>query len=152
MDLKDLIPPDWFWKALTILIGAWAAWTAWQQHRVARDKLRLDLFEKRLAIYEEVKYAITAVRERNQVDLPRFRQAAASSVFLFGSDVRAYLEEVYGKLLYIAEYGANVRLTAAIVPEHAPEEVAVVEWLNAQPEKCVGVFAPYMSFSKAKAK
>jgi hypothetical protein len=39
------MPPEWVWKGLTTIIAAWAAWSAWQQHHVARDKLRLDLFE-----------------------------------------------------------------------------------------------------------
>jgi hypothetical protein len=147
-----MIPPDWFWKALTVLIGAWAAWTAWQQHRVARDKLRLDLFDKRLAVFEEVKDAIAAAFQRSEVDLAGFQQAAVSSIFLFGSDVHAYLSEVQGKLTQVKEYGANanVRLTAAMYPDHAPKEVALVAWLKAQPDKSAEVFAPYMSFSKAR--
>ena len=145
-----MLPPEWFWKVLTAVIAAWAAWAAWQQHRIARDKLRLDLFEKRWAVFEEVKHAIVAAHDRNEVDLIRFRQAAASSVFLFGRDVHAYLSEVQKKLTQIKDYGANVRLTAAILPEDAPEEVALVQWLKAQPDQSIEVFAPYLSFSKAR--
>src|SRR4029077_19445306 len=136
-----MIPPDWFWKAITVLILAWAAWSAWQQHRVARDKLRLDLFDKRMAVFEEVKHAIAAAHDRSEVDLVRYRQAAASSVFLFGSDVYAYLSEVQEELTQVRDYGANVRLTAAMYPEHAPKEIALVAWLKAQPDRSVEVFA-----------
>jgi hypothetical protein len=145
-----MIPPDWFWKAITILIAAWATWTAWQQHRVARDKLRLDLFDKRLAVFQEVKHAITAAYERNEVDLLRYKQAVASSAFLFGSDVHAYLGEVLEKLIQVKEYSGNVRLSAAMYPDNAPKEILLVKWLKAQPDRSVEVFSPYMSFSKAR--
>ena len=93
-----MLPPEWFWKAATVLIASWAAWSGWQQHRIARDKLRLDLFEKRLAVFEEIKHAITAAHDRSEVDLPRFQRAAAASTFLFGSEIHSYMREVQQKL------------------------------------------------------
>jgi len=104
-----MLPPEWFWKAVTVLIASWAAWSGWQQHRIARDKLRLDLFEKRLAVFEEIKHAITAAHDRIEVDLPRFQRAAAASTFLFGSEIHSYMREVQQKLKEVKDYGANIR-------------------------------------------
>ncbi|HEV2293707.1 MAG TPA: hypothetical protein VGR35_07615 [Tepidisphaeraceae bacterium] len=40
---------------LTPLIACLAVWIAFQQFRVARNKLRLDLYEKRFKVYSAVK-------------------------------------------------------------------------------------------------
>jgi hypothetical protein len=145
-----MLPPEWFWKAVTVLIASWAAWSGWQQHRIARDKLRLDLFEKRLAVFEEIKHAITAAHDRSEVDLPRFQRAAAASTFLFGSEIHSYMREVQQKLKEVKDYGANIRAAAAMYPSNAEMEIAIVAWLKTQPDRSVDLFGPYLSFSEAK--
>ena len=36
------------------MVGDIGAWIAYSQYRTAKDKLSLDLFEKRLAVYEKL--------------------------------------------------------------------------------------------------
>jgi hypothetical protein len=90
----NAMPPEWFQNGLTIIIAAWAAWSAWHQHHVARDKVRLDLFEKRQELFEAVQRVIIAAHDHHgKVDLEDLRRAALRATFLFGSDVSQYLTE-----------------------------------------------------------
>jgi hypothetical protein len=151
LDLSMTVPPDWFWKALTSLVAAWVAWTSWRQYRVARDKLRLDLFDRRLAVFQEVREVIIAAHDQGEVDLKRYRQSTAEAVFLFGDDVYEYLSELLRKLTELRERGGKLRAATAMYPTSAKEEeIALVDWFQKQPERVRAVFAPYMSFSATR--
>lgn len=145
------MPPDWFWKGLTIIIAAWAAWSGWQQHRVARDKLRLDLFEKRQELFEAVQWAIISAREQSKFDPEDLRRAALRSTFLFGNEVGEYLLELRAKLTDYCEPPMSPHQSLAFYPTGATKsEIALVKWIEAQPHKAQTVFAPYMSFSSVR--
>jgi hypothetical protein len=88
------------------------------QHKVARDKLRLDLFDKRVAVFETVKDVIIAAHDRRQVNLPRIRRAALSATSLFGGDVGAYLNALNEKLTELQNVGCNVASRCPHVSDH----------------------------------
>jgi hypothetical protein len=50
---------------LTPVIGIVVAFVAWQQWKTARDKLKLDMFDRRLAIFIAVRDYMTAVLNRS---------------------------------------------------------------------------------------
>ena len=142
------MPPEWFWKGLTIIIAAWAAWSAWQQHHVARDKLRLDLFEKRQELFEAVQRAIIATHDLGKFDPEDLRRAALRATFLFGSDVSHYLTELRTKLTEYCERPLSPRLSIAFYPTGAtPAEILLLKWVESQPKAATAVFAPYLSFA-----
>ena len=142
------MPPDWFWKALTVLVTGWAAWSAWQQHRIARDKLRLELFEKRQELFEAVQRAIIAAHDHGKFDPEELRRAALRATFLFGSDVSQYLTELRTKLTEYCERPLNPRTSMALYPTSlSPGEIGLLKWIEAQPHRVYAVFAPYLSFS-----
>ena len=65
------------------------------QWRLARTKLRLDLFDRRYKVYDAAKKLLTLVlREAklNLSDLTEFNIAVADAEFLFESDVLNYLK------------------------------------------------------------
>src|SRR5258708_7794968 len=146
------MPPEWFWKGLTIIIAAWAAWSAWQQHHVARDKLRLDLFEKRQELFEAVQRVIIAAHDHHgKVDLEDLRRAALRATFLFGSDVSQYLTEVRTKLTELRDRPLHPAMSIAFYPDSASTvDIALVKWIESQPQKAYAVFAPYLSFSTVR--
>ena len=37
---------------ITVLIGAFVAFTGWQQYKINKERFKLDLFEKRFAVYK----------------------------------------------------------------------------------------------------
>jgi hypothetical protein len=49
---------------VTLVVGSLGVFIAFNQYRVSRDKLRLDLFDKRIAAYEKLQeYFICVLRE-----------------------------------------------------------------------------------------
>lgn len=67
-----------------------------EQKEIAARKLRLDLFEKKFAVYRGVVDLISAVinNRLTEIELTRFRDATAGAVFLFSEDVENYVREM----------------------------------------------------------
>lgn len=40
-----------YWKLTTVVLAIFAAYIAYQQYRLGREKFKLDLFEKRFAVF-----------------------------------------------------------------------------------------------------
>lgn len=97
--------PDWLVvgevakAAVPTMIAAIVAWVAVQQWLTARDKLALDLFDRRHAVWREATEAYTqALRDLMSMDedngplwvppgLAAFGRAKEKAYFLFGADV-----------------------------------------------------------------
>jgi hypothetical protein len=77
-------------------IAAIVAFIAFLQWVTARQKVVLDLFDKRFALYEELRgvigrhvtHGVTSVE-----DTQKFTLAASRAQFLFGPEITSYLEE-----------------------------------------------------------
>ena len=95
--------PQWVQVAsalLTLLIAAIVTYIAFMQWRTAQAKLALDLFEKRIAVYDLVREAISIINTHGKVDETADRkllEAMNASEFLFGDDIREYLEAMWKK-------------------------------------------------------
>jgi hypothetical protein len=84
--------------ALAIVIGV-------MQWRTAHQRAVLDLFEKRFALYQELRTVVGQVIAQGHVGMDTtidFLRAADKAQFLFGPEVTAYLNSVH-KLL--SEHG-----------------------------------------------
>src|SRR5450759_1555324 len=89
-----------FSALLTPLIAIIATYIAWQQWRGNELKLRLDRYEKRLRIYQEVVKVIGfLMRDANMKleDLMAFRANTAEAAFLFGPEITKYIEEIFSR-------------------------------------------------------
>jgi len=84
----------------TIILGAVVAYIAWRQYRTSHDKLRLDLFEKRYAIYRALMNFLRDLdpdTSKSGARIREFRADTNDARFLFGNDVVDFLTEVFGK-------------------------------------------------------
>ena len=87
-------PVDDVWKGLTLLIGTGVGVVSYQQFRLAREKFKLDLFEKRFSVFAAARRLLTVVLSEANVTLPHlfeYRAAVAEATFLFGKDITDYL-------------------------------------------------------------
>jgi len=83
---------------LTPVIALAVAYVAYWQYETALTKLSLELFEKRLAIYERVSDAVRIVNGSGRVDEEADRlllEAMNASQFLFGDDIHIYLDTMW---------------------------------------------------------
>src|ERR1700722_14950247 len=81
---------------VTLIIGASAAGIAYRQYEVARAKLKLDLFEKRYAIFQQTWEILSGVvrngtRAENYGLATPFNNFLPQAAFLFGEPIKRYL-------------------------------------------------------------
>src|SRR5687767_14167939 len=87
-------PYDDFWKLLTIVVGIVAVIVATLQYRLARAKLKHDLFEKRYAVFVGTRKFLTVISTKANCgldDLFEYRAAIGEIEFLFGEELVVYL-------------------------------------------------------------
>jgi hypothetical protein len=81
---------------ITLIVGIAVAMIALLQWITARQKVVLDLFDKRFAVYEELREVISIHMVQARIDLNdlgKYTRAASRAQFLFGPEVVTYLEE-----------------------------------------------------------
>lgn len=86
-------------------IGRRQAETAAQSMSTARTKLRLDLFEKRLAIYEAAIEVVSKAQRRatlTQDDVYHFLQSVKSARWVFDVETADYIHGIWGTAFKLA--------------------------------------------------
>jgi hypothetical protein len=82
---------------LTPLIAIIATYIAWQQWQTNKLKLKMERYDRRLRVYQEV---VTMLRTCANGELREFSAiigfgaAVAEADFLFGPEIRLYLDEI----------------------------------------------------------
>jgi hypothetical protein len=87
---------------IEVVIAAIVAYIAWQQHKTNRDKLRLDLYNKRYSVFYSLMTMLAHISRHGKIDLTQvndFSRATKEAVFLFDEDINTYLETIREKAL-----------------------------------------------------
>ena len=103
---------DWLVALLTPVIAAIAVYIAYQQWRTNRRKLALDLYDRRLRIYQATVEYISAVLSNLHPTLEvilKFRRSTAEVDFLFGQDIKKYLDELFEHGLALRKWADQYR-------------------------------------------
>lgn len=142
---------------LTPLIAVIATYIAWQQWRGNELKLRLDRYERRLRIYQEVVKMLGLISRDADAkieDLWAFRANTAEAVFLFGPDVPNYLEEIFSRGLKLRAANRKYRHAGEETPPGYDHEKILAEsnlelrWLTEQFDPAKQKFAKYLNVSE----
>ena len=94
-----MIEPHWtqiLSALLTPTIAIIGAFLAYKQWRAAQNKLKMELFEKRYAVYSETKSFILSIIGSGKVDdehLFKFRSATKEAKWVLNDDIEKYLDE-----------------------------------------------------------
>jgi hypothetical protein len=133
-----------FQGGLPPVIAVCVAYVAFQQWRTARDKLRLDLFDRRLSNYQSiaatVRAYLAAVRdlkfpnaESSEVSTQHdeFWSLYDSARFLFGPDVCDCLDDISERLINFKNIKAGLVM--------GEEEVRPIHLLDAEAEVQIGL-------------
>jgi hypothetical protein len=127
-----------------------------QQHRTAEDKLRLDLFEKRSAVYEAVKRFIYNAKASGTVSddaLLDFLRDTQGSDFLFHAEITQLIKDVWTK-------AHDSREADALAADYPPESEIARDFkiqalrsrrsLEVEYNQLIDKFRPYLGFSHLK--
>src|SRR5262249_43821581 len=140
---------------LTPVIAGLAIWIAYQQHRTARDKLKLDLFDRRFKVYRGVMDFLGEVNKDakpTREAFSAFYRETDPTRFLFEGEVRDFIEVIRVKAADLRRAVATVAEACAdqcqTIPHEQLLQATAVEkdlivWFFKQGEVAGQVFQPY---------
>jgi hypothetical protein len=119
--------PIWAqWGQLTITggIAVFAAFIAYRQWRTAHQRVVLDLFERRMTIYDDVRSVIGEIMRDGTADNKlffRYGQATDRLGLLFGDEVVAYSDKTRERINRLVMHETMIRahLGGSPVPNYA---------------------------------
>ena len=142
---------------LTPVIAILAVIIAWRQYRTAKQKLTLDLFDRRLCIYEEVQNFLLLIIRDADVEFDesrRFRNSVSAAEFLFKKEIVEYIDTIYKRAIKLKDWSRQYRDDFQVKPE-GYDHAKVVEgkhielkWLAAQLEPAKKMFKKYLDLGK----
>jgi hypothetical protein len=142
---------QWIIAAITAVFVALVAFLQW---RTAQQKAVLDLFDRRHAIYEIVRKAVsTMTSNSNTFDQGQeieFMQAMERAYFFFGDDVANYLQQLWSAIMDVRDADKELKdlkdpatRRAAVAKRSAGMSCITQFHRNGKP-----LFARYMRFSQ----
>lgn len=139
-----------FSALLTPIIAIVTVCILWQQKNVAdqrqktnRNQFRLALLEKRLNVFNGAGELVATVLRTGKIDsdaLQKFLWETREKEFLFGTDITAYLDELYKRASDVYTY-ENPQ-----APEQAEQRKKSVLWFSGQYDELKKQFMKYMAF------
>lgn len=139
----------------TLIIGCGVVFIAWQQWKLAQNKLRLDLFDRRYKVYDSTRKFLAVITSEAKFDnshLFEFYAGTSDAGFLFGSDVVDYLAQIRKKALKMRTHQKTY--------EHMPvgedrsrnveAESKELLWISDQLTAMAKIFTPYLGLSHVK--
>ncbi len=147
----------WYLQALlTPFIGVVAVYIAWQQWKANERRSKLDLFDRRFRVYEEVKkvLALMFTTGVNDTQIWDFVTKTEDTVFLFDADISQYREEIRHRANSLSFVRRQLReaMDRNAPPEErsplAEAEKKEVEWAIAERQTLPDKFKKYLDLSK----
>ena len=136
---------------LTPTVAVLGAFIALRQWRLAQNKLKLDLFERRFSVYEAAQALLASIMTSGKAkddELLKFMVATRAAKWLLNDSIAEYLDkQLYHKAIDLQTLaselkgvpdGAEVRKTNV----HAQAEIK--KWLLAQYEVLDEKFSPFL--------
>jgi len=140
-----------FWKLVTVLIAVFATYVAYRQYALGREKFKLDLFDKRFAVFAATRRFLTHVLQQANVSMEQlfeYRAGVAEATFLFDDGIVDYLKSIDERALRLwASMETMKPLPVGEARTTAAREVSeAVQWLADQLPELKIRFAPYLRF------
>jgi len=141
-----------FFSIVTLFLSLAVVIIAALQWQVARNKLRLDLFDRRYKAYDATrKFLAGILRAATFTDsqLFEFNACTSDTEFLFGRDVVDYLAQIrkctLDMRLHVKEY--EPMPVGDERSRHVKAQHDELLWLTNQLTAMTQIFAPYLGFS-----
>jgi len=139
---------------VTLVVGAIAAGIAFLQYKINREKLRLDLFSKRLEAYEKLQEFYTSVLREGTVKdaaLPVLAEARYKSRFIFGDEIEEMFEVIWKKAVDIRTlrsrlYGPDSLPVGPDRTNACDKEHDLIVWMMDEMKTAPLKYAKYLHF------
>jgi len=140
---------------LTPVIACIAVYIAYQQHKTARYRLRLDLYNKRFNMFNSTKSLLGKIVSMGDVtneELSDFHRSTAEAIFLFKQDIPDYLGELDKQGSTLQRFEKRIKSSDfSIIGDKEREEILdkrgeIFSWFTEQFEVCQQKFGEYLNF------
>ena len=140
---------------VTLVLGTVGGFIAYGQYKTNRDKLRLDLFEKRLEAYEKLQLFFNELFKHARVKndtIPILAEARYRFQFLFGDEIEKHIDEVWDKTLemsalYDKMYGEDSLPLGKERTRVGEQHSDLLKWHRDQRKGSKTRFARYLKFN-----
>jgi hypothetical protein len=136
---------------LTIVIGVGVALIGYQQYVVNRNRLKLELFEKRFKVYNELMKVLARALMNGDItrdELNEYGLCKSEGIFLFDQEIAKYLEEVFEKLNALHarnQYMSKARNATPEKSQEMAEEIFKIgNWIQNEFNTCKGRFDRFL--------
>jgi hypothetical protein len=138
---------------VAIIAAAIAGYIALRQWRTANHRLRVDMYDRRYAVYEATKALIDKVAVNGQLlieDIQEYHQKARGSEFFFDGETKAYLKEISERCwrCYQAQRRQSRASNDEILGQLIDEEFELIEFIVAEGPKLEGKFEKFLDLSR----
>jgi len=144
---------DIFSVFLTPVIAILAVYIAWQQYRINRYKVRIDLFDRRYKIFDTLMNLLGHIAQRGDIadeKLNEFLRSTKESEFLFKKDIPEYLDEIYKNAVDLhcqEEMLKSQQLPIGLKRNEVVEKRGkIFDWFTSQFDISRKRFAKYLNF------
>jgi hypothetical protein len=139
----------------TLFLSVAVVAIAWQQWRVAENKLRLDLFDRRYKVYDATRKFLTGILAKANFtlsDLFEFNTATFDAEFLFGADVTEHLDKIRKRAVHL-QTAQRIYDPLPVGDERSRHVQAAHDdllWLTEQFTAINKAFIPYLGFANVR--
>ena len=152
MNERDWI--DIFQALLTPAIAVFVAHLAWRQYKIQRQRVRMDLFEKRFHIFKSALDYMGHTFAKNHFDEEAHRKYLKDiqgAQFLFSKDIDIYLKHIRNATLDMGVQDTYLR--EEVFPNGDRKKVIQqklekLRWISEQIEEIEAKFRPYMQIEQ----
>lgn len=146
-------------SVIMAIAAVFMACFAHQQHKLDANRIRVELYSRRLRVYKAVKAFIWEALTRNVSDreaIVRLHRETEHAAFLFpeASQMKAYIESLYehGEDLLSTEKQicSDQERTSEKQEELVRNETAVRDWFRAQSRVVEEKFRPFLDLCSAR--
>ena len=143
----------WGPTAIAFVVGLFVAFIGLRQLRNGRQKLRLEMFDRRYSMYEATKLLIDKIAINGQVssaDLVEFRRNVRGAEFLFDGEARKFFKSLID-LSMRADLARTKQARAkdeTALGELFDEEDQYLKLVEAESPNLEKIFARYLDLSK----
>lgn len=140
----------------TAVVASIAVVIAWRQYLAARAKVKLDLYDRRYAIFEAAWKHLSNISSNSLEDrewlFSPFDNLRAPAAFLFGSKVESYLDRIREKRVELHQVKRRIKMNGHIpLPEDAAIQADLEAWFLQEAATGVkSVFSPWLGLEAWK--
>ncbi len=90
---------------IMVIVAIIVAWIGFQQFLLARERFKLDLFEKRFAVYKAAQKLLSIILRDAKIELNDifdYQKDRQDAVFLFDKKIVDYLDALYSEALALS--------------------------------------------------